>query len=595
MKSPLPNRAHEDTASMHTHRSLTPPALTRRDFLEATAGLAVAAAGVGVSGVPVVSMVYAQERWDHEADVVVVGSGAAGASAALNAHRLGDRVLVLEKAAIFGGTTAKSGGTYWIPNNSFLQKQGVADPREDVLRYMTRVAYPLLYDPTDVHFGLPDDVYSLFNAFYDEGPAAIDALAGMQALDSMQATDDKQLLLDYYSELRENKVPRGRSLRPRRPDGADGKGSHLVQQTKAAVDRLGIPTWLGHRVTRLIVNRQREVVGVEATRSDGKALTVRARKATIFASGGFTHNRELRQSFLRGPIFGGCAVPTNEGDFISIAGAVGAKLTNMAQAWWCEIVLEQALELGSVANDIFNVPGDSMIIVNRHGRRVVNEKTTYNDRTQIHFLFTPAPREYPNLITFMVYDQRVADTFVGSFPIPKKGEAAAYVFSGKTFTELARAIDSRLAELAPRLGGLRLAPTFAGQLSESVGRFNSFAERGTDEDFHRGETPYELHGYSNPVGGGRNPTMHPIASTGPYYAIALAAGTLDTKGGPAINARAQVLDATNTPIRGLYGAGNCIGFGGQAYWAAGATLGPALTFGYIAAREAHAEAVKEIT
>lgn len=132
-------------------------------------------------------------------------------------------------------------------------------------------------------------------------------------------------------------------------------------------------------------------------------------------------------------------------------------------------------------------------------------------------------------------------------------------------------------------------------LKESIARFNKYAEKGVDEEFHRGEVPIDL-AYNGPPAKGHdkpNITMYPISQNGPYYAIILAGGTLDTKGGPKINTRSQILNRDDEPIPGLYGAGNCIGSpAGQAYWAGGGTIGPALTFGYIAANNAVLEPEK---
>jgi hypothetical protein len=153
--------------------------------------------------------------------------------------------------------------------------------------------------------------------------------------------------------------------------------------------------------------------------------------------------------------------------------------------------------------------------------------------------------------------------------------------------------------IAGHTGGTLLADDFALQLKASVARFNDLARRGKDEDFQRGETPIEpfFHQFgpqpvlNNPH---PNPTLHPLADDGPYHAILLVAGTLDTKGGPCIDGDARVLDARNRPIAGLYGAGNCVASPtGPAYWAGGATLGPAITFGALAAEHAMRHASSE--
>src|SRR5688572_12129863 len=126
-----------------------------------------------------------------------------------------------------------------------------------------------------------------------------------------------------------------------------------------------------------------------------------------------------------------------------------------------------------------------------------------------------------------------------------------------------------------------------------MARFDGFARAGVDEDFHRGESPIEVkwNGAGRP--GSANPTMAPF-SGGPYHCVILGAGAFDTNGGPRIDTRARVLDVTGSPIPGLYGAGNCIAsVAGQSYWGPGGTIGPALTFGYIAGLHAAAEPVKK--
>jgi 3-oxosteroid 1-dehydrogenase len=120
-------------------------------------------------------------------------------------------------------------------------------------------------------------------------------------------------------------------------------------------------------------------------------------------------------------------------------------------------------------------------------------------------------------------------------------------------------------------------------LMETIDRFNSFAEKGTDPDFGRGVTPIEVAWASPRRKGVKNPCLAPFADHGPYHCMIVGAGALDTKGGPRVNGRAQVLDHAGKPIPGLYGAGNCIASPmGQGYPGAGGTIGPAVTFGYLA-------------
>jgi hypothetical protein len=238
-----------------------------------------------------------------------------------------------------------------------------------------------------------------------------------------------------------------------------------------------------------------------------------------------------------------------------------------------------------------------MILVNRFGVRVVDEKANYNERTRVHYVWDPVRHEWTNLVLFMVYDQRTAELFGGRYPLPAEGMLANWVISAPTWRALAEKLDARLAELAPHTGGLRLAPSFTPTLQATIARWNQFADRGVDPDFQRGARVYDrewhlkIWSYPNPgtkhVIDQLNPALRPISVRGPFHAVILAPGTLDTNGGPVIDKHAQVLDAADRPIAGLYGAGNCVASPtGAAYYAGGGTLGPAVTYGFIAGESA---------
>ena len=141
-------------------------------------------------------------------------------------------------------------------------------------------------------------------------------------------------------------------------------------------------------------------------RASPAPLRVRARKAVIFASGGFTHDLEMRRAFLSQPVYGGCGAITNEGDFVRIATPVGAQLRNMNYAWMCPVPLEAAVAQRPDLIGMFSVAGDSMIFVDKTGRRVVNEKLPYNELAQMFFTWDPVAGEYPNLVLIQVWDER---------------------------------------------------------------------------------------------------------------------------------------------------------------------------------------------
>lgn len=544
--------------------------------------------------------------WDEEFDVVVVGSGAGGFSSALNASRLGSSVVMLEKAAEVGGTTKKTAAWYWIPNNSLMRADGKEDNKEDALRYMARLSRPQAYDPNHERFGMSEWEYAAMEAFYDNASTAHDTLIDMGALKPMYAPD----VPDYHSTLPEDTAPYGRTLFPEAPDGEAGKGPEMIRRFLTATEERGIPIRLEHRVEAVVEDEAGAVVGVVAD-NEGREVAIRAKQAVIFASGGFTHNRELRHNYLQASIFGGCAALTNEGDFVGIATALGAPLRNMNFAWMAPIPLEISLQGSPYTSGVFACPGDSMIWVNKYGRRVVNEKEIYNEQTFAFFEFDQQRIEYPNLLLFMVWDQRTHDLWKATeameettpprLALDNYGNVIYddfHVIKGDTIEDLTRNIEARLEELAPHTGGFALDERFASEVPETMARFNEFARAGKDEDFRRGENPIEFifNGEARPGNDTGNPTMYPISGSGPYYATILVAGALDTKGGPRTDRDGRILDADGEPIPGLYGVGNCVASASaQGYWAGGGTLGPIMTFGYLAAEHAAGQPRREAT
>jgi 3-oxosteroid 1-dehydrogenase len=548
--------------------------------------------------------------WDREADVVVVGTGGASFAAAVTARQAGASVVMLEKAANPGGTTLLSGNEYWIPNNSKMRAAGKTDPREDALKYMARLAYPQLYDPDSSTLGLPQLNHDLIATFYDTGSVAVDAFEQWGALYSrVQASfgyseEPDFADPDYSADLPENKAPYGRGIQPDPDKGGSGT---VPEQMQAWTDKNDVPLLNEHRVVGVFLNRAGQVVGVQAE-NNGAQVAIRAKKAVVFGTGGFTQDPIKSLNYLRGPVFAGCGVPTCTGDFVDIGLALGARLGNMNQAWWLQCPLELALKSPALTGaDVWMPYGDSMVIVNKYGTRVTTEKITYNERGQTHHEWDPRRREYRNLVQFMIYDDAVAQDpteFGFRYPVPPPGQSSDLVISGDTWQELAANITARLDQIrgqgaiSARIGpDVRLADDFVDQLGATIQRFNGFAETGVDEDFGRGSTPIQV-----AWGGGtarhrqnKNPTMAPFAAEGPYHCILLGGMTLDTKGGPVADTEARVLHASGKPIPGLYGAGNCVASpAGQAYWSGGGTIGPAITYGYIAGKNAAAEAEKSI-
>jgi 3-oxosteroid 1-dehydrogenase len=536
----------------------------------------------------------AKGKFDAEVDVITIGSGVAGLATALFSRWQGNDVLVLEKAGRLGGTTRKAAFWYWVPNNAAMRAAGTKDPKKDCIAYMARLSRPEVYDPQAPKFGMSAWEYAQYEAIYDNASTATELLSKKGALEYRHC----DFVPDYWAELPEDKAPKGRVLLPKgaRESMSDG-GEVAIRTMSAAAKRDGVDIRTGHRVQRVIKNSAGEIIGVEADGAKGKRRFF-ARKAVVFCTGGFTHNVELRKNFQSAPIYGGCAATSNEGDFVYIAGAVGAQLRNMNYAWMCPIVFEKAMGHDPELIGTFSPSGDSMIYVNKEGRRVANEKLAYNEMAQVFFQWDGAKSEYPNLLLIAVWDQRSQDHSAsdeyGRFIVPP-GTDDKHVIKGATLSALGKAVGERLARYAKVTGGLALAPDFEKTLASTIQRFNGFASGGRDFDFHRGERQVELlfNGNVAPKPSAPNPTMFPISEEGPFYAALLTGGNLDTKGGPKTNVAGQLVDDEDVPIPGLYGVGNCVASASaRAYWAGGATIGPILAFAHLAAAAAHKERKK---
>lgn len=573
--------------------TITPPNAPSRRRAMIRGSLALGGlAAIRVSAAP--QRPEASTTWDYETDVACVGSGAAACAAAVTASAAGAKVMVVEKMAMAGGTTNRSAGIAWIPNNRFLRERGLRDERRDCLHYMARYAYPAQYASEAPTLGLPASTFRLLEAFYENASPTIDHLQQVGAAHFREYTmwHVHKPAPDYADHLKEDRAPRGRALEPIDRAGTYIGGGGLLGQLTAWLNERHVPILLNHRVTRLIRDGQR-VIGLEVQAGD-RMLRIKARRGVIFGTGGYAHNTELIQRHQPG-LLGSCAMPGATGDFISIAAQAGASMGSLSTAWRTQVVLEEALSNRAIGLGAFVLPGDSMVQVNRYGRRIVNEKTNYKHRTEAHFVFDPVAKNHPNQLQFMIFDERTRDGFGGAFPIPDHGQSSPFLVEGATLEELGTRLAGRLQSIKHQTGGVALAPDFVPALAKTLATYNGYAQRGVDPDFGRGDTAYDRDwhevfssmrkGTGHPANRLSNITMHPLAERGPYFAIILGAGALDTSGGPAINEHAQVLDAENQPIPGLYGAGNCVASpSGRAYFGAGHTIGMALTFGYIAGR-----------
>ncbi|WP_225205553.1 FAD-dependent oxidoreductase [Novosphingobium huizhouense] len=541
--------------------------------------------------------VAAGMQWDGEADVVVLGSGGAAMTAAISAHDHGAKdVVILEKSGMVGGTTAMSGGMLWIPNNHHQHAAGIGDSDEDIVAYLDSLA-PGALDP-DLLWAFMQNGPEMLRYFADKTPVRLVSFTdfpdyqpyapgakpdGGRSLDNEAFSFER--LGKWAARVNPSKMAyplrgslmeatRGTldeaTLAERERGDYRGLGQALAGSLFRAVLDRGIPVEFEKRARKLVKDGDR-VIGVLAEDASGKDFRVRARRGVVIATGGFEWNETLVKNFLRGPLTGPVSVPENEGDGLLMAIEAGAQLGNMQHAFWMQSVLEYEPQ-HRAAKPNFMLGSDERarpgaILVNRKGRRFVNEAANYNALGKALHAFDAGSHAYANLPYWLVIDQRNKDKY-HNFTSPPGGPAPSYMLQADT-----------LAELAEKAG---IDP--AG-LEATVERFNRFVAQGHDDDFQRGDSTYDnFYMWGDLDFAPPFRTLGPI-DRAPFYAVKMEAGALGTAGGPRTNADAQVVDWSGNPIPGLYAAGNAMAAVlGDVYGGAGGTLGPGMTFGYIAGK-----------
>jgi 3-oxosteroid 1-dehydrogenase len=521
--------------------------------------------------------------WDREVDVVVLGSGAAGLTAALTAAVHGASVELCEKAATVGGTSAVSGGIVWIPAHHRVPEGELTVA--DALSYLRAQS-----------FGSMDE--NLVGTFVHTGETMIDFVEQHSEVRFEIATG----FPDYKPELPGGRASGGRSLSPLPYDvsrlgewrdritsfpadwsnvGFDAEtrarlhasisnqggdlcvaGTALVAGLLAGVLAAGVVVRPGSRGIELVADSG-VVAGVWVVESD-RSVHVRARRGVVLATGGFEWDSSLVKAFLRGPMHGAVSPPNNTGDGLRMAMARGADLANMSEAWWVPIV---------------SIPGDTIdgkqrsrsvrlertrprsIMVNRAGRRFVNEAGEYNSMAgAFHYL---DPRGgYVNDPAWIVFDALHLKRygFLGVAP----GDEVPDWFCA----------SADLGELAAKTG---IEPE---GLARTVSRWNRNVAREVDPDFGRGSSAYDGYWGDDRAATVAGRTLGPV-DTAPYYAVPVTVGAMGTKGGPRTDRDGRVLHVGGEPIPGLYAAGNAMaGVTGRAYGGAGGTIGPAMVFGF---------------
>lgn len=549
---------------------------------------------------------------EPEFDFVIAGSGAAGLTAALTAASRGLSAVVLEKTEYFGGSTARSGGGVWIPGNAVLRKAGITDTPEQASAYLAHVAGEsvpaslraayLEHGPAMLDLVLASTPLRLawVPGYADYYPEAPGGRAGGRSVEPVPM--DGRLLGPELARLRPPYLPapagmtvtqanyRWMSLGTSHPRAiwttarVTGRmvvtrvrkrrllsmGQALAGALRAGLVTAGVPVWLNTGMTGLQIEEGR-VAGVTAVR-DGQPVVVRARYGVLLASGGFERNDELRRRYQRDPVATEWTVgsPANTGDGILAGESAGGVLALMDEAWWGPSIPLASGPVFCLAER--SLPGS--LFVNGAGERFVNESAPYVDA--VHAMYDRHTQDNPHIPCWMIADQRYRNRYVFTGIPPRKPLPRRWYRSGV----VVRA--GTLAELAGQIG----VP--ADGLVKTVQKFNEFARAGRDADFGRGDSAYDRY-YGDPRRK-PNPNLAPLASP-PFYAIKIVPGDLGTKGGLRTDEHARVLRADGSVIAGLYAAGNTSAMVmGRSYAGPGATIGPAMTFGYLAALDAAGQA-----
>jgi 3-oxosteroid 1-dehydrogenase len=519
-------------------------------------------------------------------DVVVVGSGAAGLSAALAAAHGGASVLVLEKSRWLGGTTAMSGAGTWVPGNHHMKAAGIADSPEETFDYIKGAAPPgweasehelwqvlaeqsapmlkFLEEETPLRFELVNhpDLYAEapggkpFGRMVSTTPISRFRLG--RWWNKVRPSVKTQLFT--YKELVDgvlkHPVRGALSMAPtliwRLLTASVGAGNALVTGlVRGCLDK-GCRIELEAPVHRLVMEGD-AIAGVEAT-IDGKRVTVRARRGVVLATGGFDWNRELMEKYFPGLDLTG-APDTNTGDGQVMAAAVGAELAHMDQALISPATFT-TYEGRRHAQPLLETYAPHVILVNRHAKRFVSEGSPALGAAMDERGPDGKPRHLP---AWRIFDSRFAASMKLSMHYSSKE---------KGFIRQADTIEALAAEIGLDPAALRA----------TVDRFNGWSKEGVDRDFHRGESVWERYYTKDKALG--------TVEVGPFYAAPFLYVSLGTKGGPRTDRHCRVLRPDRSVIGGLYCAGIAMAspIGTRAV-GAGTTIGPCLTFGYVAGRE----------
>ena len=566
------------------------------------------------------------DGFDHVVDVLIVGSGGGGMTAALTANASGLDALVVEKSSHFGGSTALSGGGIWVPGAPAQRRAGYAPDPDGVVEYLRLITDGLVsearlrqYVESSPHMlefleGLSPWLEFVWKPGYADyypelpGGSELGSTINVPPIDLRKLGDDEEKLLKplalapkgiwlgpkelrSFYRIRQSWAGKGvllklisRMVRARLfGERIAAIGQSLAARLRLAMRERGIPLWLDSPMAELLTDADGSVTGALVER-DGSKQRIGARRGVILASGGFDHDLAWRKEHQ--PVvdqdwsFGN---PASMGDGIRAGERVGAATELLDEAWWFPAIQWPDGRMQFMLNERM-MP--AQFIVNGEGKRFINEAAPYMDFG--HAMIDGQKSGVTHIPCWLITDHRSFNRYVvgGHLPIPKVPWApvptgrkvpAAWLESGVVKTamgwdELARKID---------------VP--ADQLRETATRFDELARKGHDDDFNRGDSVYDNY-YGDPTL--PNPNLYPLGDP-PYYAFRIVLGDLGTSGGLLTDEYARVLRPDGSVVPGLYAVGNTsAAVMGRSYAGAGATIGPAMTFGFVAAKHCAGRAAK---
>jgi 3-oxosteroid 1-dehydrogenase len=556
-------------------------------------------------------------------DVVVVGSGAAGAMAALRAADRGLSVLILEKAHKFGGTSATSGGVLWVPNH---QLEPNDDSREKTLTYLNSIMTgPVQRDRLDAYLdqapemarfikslGIPLNV-AAWPDYYPLAPSArVDRSLICDTFDGRELGEHFPLMREQYNRFKvlgrySMDVMEFFSISTRAKGWmvtflkmwfrywTDRGTRKLTKRDRRFTMGAALMGWLHKHVlarrieirldTKLeeLVVTNGEVTGVK-TNHFGRVYEIAAKQGVVLAAGGFEWNQELRDRFFEVPGLtrhSSSPEDANRGEALIAGMKIGAATEHTESGWWIptmHLPMASAANFEEIHQAAFDVGRPHSVCVNRNGVRFVDEACGYDDFGKA--MVADQLKSGANTPCWLVFDATFREKFTAGGVMPTLLMADSKIPPDWWDHYLFKAAS--ISALATKIG----VPVDA--LQKTVANMNQYAKVGTDPEFGRGGNVYDqMFGDAHVK---PNPCLGSIDNA-PYYAVAINLGDLGTKGGLKADAQARVLDVSGHPIPNLYAAGNNAGSPfGNCYPGAGGTIGPALTFGFVAANDIAARA-----